>query len=611
MQMAKTRACVPLCLLFSLLLTGRISGQTRSSVEPGALRTETTPAGNHLGYPEDWSSRHLVMPGNSPAAAVAAGSRDPRYVYNMVKRQVAIEQAQRGGARRKRRTKIDWAVSLENGFVPQDQFPAKYRFSVTSEDCNSDYVLLGLTVNSGTQANLVGINNLYTEATPKCNGGSPWVAFAYNTVTHAGGQIVTSPVISGDGTKAAFSESTPTGSYFHVLVLPNPIPVPPAQSGTVLAPLTPTACATPTTPGCMTTVQISTAADTGSSPWIDYISDTAYVGADDGKLYKIQPVFGGGAPQLVSDSNWPVTVVTFGTSTLVTDPVVDNLSGRIFMGDGNGFLYAISLTSPAHAAAANVSIGWIDQGPGTAIVNPPIVVNDPANLAANQVFVFTGCSNVLGIGGAVSQISANFSTNGPFATVDLGSAQGIGDCTTGNVHAGTFDNQFWINGTTGGHMMACGFVSGTPGSPLIPSNPRMYFFPFDTNHLITGTGSTNWLVNNTIGDECSPLTEFFDGATDRAFFGVGSSDGFLASSILTTSASVPNCAAAPTASCVTAPAALGGTSGIVVDNQVSNGGANIYFSTLAPGSVNGQKCNVPGGLANPYCAVKVTQLALQ
>jgi hypothetical protein len=30
-------------------------------------------------------------------------------------------------------------------------------------------------------------------------------------------------------------------------------------------------------------------------------------------------------------------------------------------------------------------------------------------------------------------------------------------------------------------------------------------------------------------------------------------------------------------------------SGIVVDNQLSNGGTNIYFSTLAPGSVNGQK----------------------
>jgi len=48
----------------------------------------------------------------------------------------------------------------------------------------------------------------------------------------------------------------------------------------------------------------------------------------------------------------------------------------------------------------------------------------------------------------------------------------------------------------------------------------------------------------------------------------------------------------------------------VIDNQLSNGGTNIYFTTLAAGSVNGQKCNVTGGAANPYCAVKLTQSGL-
>jgi hypothetical protein len=62
---------------------------------------------------------------------------------------------------------------------------------------------------------------------------------------------------------------------------------------------------------------------------------------------------------------------------------------------------------------------------------------------------------------------------------------------------------------------------------------------------------------------------------------------------------------------VTAPSVLGGSSGIVIDNQLSNGGTNIYFSTMAKGSVNGQKCNVSGGAANPYCAVKLTQSGLQ
>jgi hypothetical protein len=134
---------------------------------------------------------------------------------------------------------VDWAVPLENGFVPATEFPAKYRFDVSTQNCNSDYIVFGLTVNSGTQANLVGINNLYVGATPACNGGNPWVAFAYK-------------------------------------------------------------------------------------------------------------------------------------------------------------------------------------------------------------FSFTGCSNVVGIGGAVNQIPANFTSSPTYTSVDLGSASGSGDCTTGNVHSGTFDNQFWI-----------------------------------------------------------------------------------------------------------------------------------------------------------------------
>ena len=80
------------------------------------------------------------------------------------------------------------------------------------------------------------------------------------------------------------------------------------------------------------------------------------------------------------------------------------------------------------------------------------------------------------IGGAVSQLPANFTSSSTLTTsntVDLGSASGAGDCTGGNVHAGTFDNAFWVNGSTSGHMIACGFVSGTTKRPLTPSNPKM------------------------------------------------------------------------------------------------------------------------------------------
>ena len=620
------------CFAIGLLLMGiPLLGQ--AGLE-GTSQRDASDKPTHLGYPQDWSSRHLLMPGGRAEDVLAAGDHDPRYVYNMVMRQVAVENMRKEAEespigifgplpprlmpprripRRipRHKMKIDWAVSLENGYVPRNQFPAKYQFDVTGENCNSDYIVFGLTV-TGTQANLVGINNLYTSASPTCNGGSPWVAFAYNTVTQAGGQITTSPVLSEDGTKVAFVESTSGASYFHVLVLPNPIPTPPSQSGTVLSPLTPTSCAQPTTPGCMTTLTIeTTASNSNSSPWVDYAPDAAYVGADNGVLYKITPVFGG-APALVSTGGWPVTVSTQPTKVL-TAPVVDDTAGRIFIGDGYGYLYGVNLTNPG-TSLAQVTVGWVGNGAGTGVVDPPIAATDPANPTTDQVFVFTGCSIVPGIGGAASQIPANFTSSTALTTsntVDLGSGHGNGDCTTDNVYSGAFDNKFWVNGSTSGHLITCGFVSGTASTPLIPSNPKMFFFPFASN-VITSTGSSTFVVDNTAGDECSPLTEFFDGTTDRLFFGVGSSsDGFLESSSITTSLTTPTCTGAPTSSCVTSPNAIGGTSGIVIDNEVSNGGTNIYFSTRGQGSVNSQKCNVSGGAANPYCAVKLTQSALQ
>jgi hypothetical protein len=608
-----------LTLVAGLLLAIPLYSQDRSE-NPSSDDAAPTP---RVGYPHDWSSHHLLMPGKADDVLVA-GDRDPRYVYSWVMRQVAKERFRHPLNPRMERpkTKIDWAVSLENGYVPQNQFPAKFQFNVTAENCTSDYLLLGLTVTSGTQANIVGINNLYTSASPACNGGSPWVAFAYNTLKE-GGQILTSPELSEDGTKVAFVESVASGSkkgsYFHVLVLPSTIPTSPTHDGTVISPLTPTTCTTPTTAGCMTTLTIQTAAnDSNSSPWVDYNNDTAYVGADNGVLYKITPVFGGGAPALVNDaSNWPVTVSTNTHSTVLTAPVADDTAGLIFVGDGDGYLYSIKMASPGKTFVAQQPIGWAYDGTGdgsgkagTGIVDPPIAVTDPANPATDQVFAFTGCSEVQGIGGGVTQLPANFTTGSPSTanTVNLGSASGIGDCTGLNVHSGTFDNAFWLNGSTTGHFIACGFVNDGG----VPAAPVMYFFPFASN-IITSTGSTTFQINTDTGEECSPLTEFYNGASDMLFFGVGSATkaSFVESSTITTSLTTPNCTGTPTSTCVTSTEGLGGTSGIVIDNQLSNGGTNIYFSTLAVGSVNGQKCNVTGGTANPYCAVKLTQSGLQ
>jgi hypothetical protein len=74
----------------------------------------------------------------------------------------------------------------------------------------------------------------------------------------------------------------------------------------------------------------------------------------------------------------------------------------------------------------------------------------------------------------------------------------------------------------------------------------MFMFPFTASHLITAPGSSAGTVNNTRADECSPLTEFFNGTTDRMFFGVGgTTDAFIESSTITGTASAPNCTNSP------------------------------------------------------------------
>jgi hypothetical protein len=131
----------------------------------------------------------------------------------------------------------------------------------------------------------------------------------------------------------------------------------------------------------------------------------------------------------------------------------------------------------------------------------------------------------------------------------------------------------------------------------------MYDFPFLNNQITTASVSKK--IDNNKGEECSPLAEFFDGTNDRIFFGSGSStSGEIQSFIVGNGTAI-------TFSTVTAPSALGGTSGIVMDNQLSNGGTNIYFSTLARGDVNNTTCGTVAGGANAYCAVKLTQAGLQ
>ena len=179
----------------------------------------------------------------------------------------------------------------------------------------------GWTTTAGTsgntQANIVGLNQLYSGAsTPLCMA-DPEFIFSYASGV---GRVATSPSLSLDGTKIAYVENdTNIGAIFHVLTFATGA----NEHGTctnsgAAAPTCATAPVIPGSTGSSAAVDymvplglFRTAAagaiDSYSSPFIRFDNDIAYVGDDGGYLYAISPVFNGSKPAQ-SITGFPVTV---------------------------------------------------------------------------------------------------------------------------------------------------------------------------------------------------------------------------------------------------------------------------------------------------------------
>src|SRR5207244_3345405 len=196
------------------------------------------------------------------------------------------------GIRARKRTSVDWSVSLgaSGARVVDGMYPAKFTFDVNgTADCTNDFMVFALDLaSSSTQAGIVAFNNLYSvyPAGGLC-GFTPTVKWAYNTTP---GGIPTSPVLSLDGTKVAYVENS-SPPALHVLTIGTT-----GNNGTITAPATPGVGNN----AVDVKVALGTApSDKGSPVFVVYDAPSltsgcsvstgcvAYVGGDDGKLYKI------------------------------------------------------------------------------------------------------------------------------------------------------------------------------------------------------------------------------------------------------------------------------------------------------------------------------------
>jgi hypothetical protein len=431
----------------------------------------------------------------------------------------------------------DWSVPMA-GHVSFDMSPAKFSFDAGAPpDCTNDYVVFGLaatgSTGTGGHANLVGFNQLYSGTPAGQCGSAPNVLFAYNITTAGPGRILTSPVLSLDGKKIAFVESistAPGSAVFHVLTWT-------AGQGTIAVPAAPT----------MTSLTFSSSAnDTTSAPWIDYGTDTAYVGSDKGFVYQITGVFNG-TPTL-SGSPWPVSAGTL----KLTPPVLDSVLGRLMVGSANGSLYRINTATGA------VSTLVVGGGAGGGILGAPIV--DITNGTTFVVSANDGTSAVLV---EVETATLNVITKGRL---------GQGAFGGGAVHLyePALSNGYYNDPSTG--------VIRLCGTGDLDTTPWQYAFGF-TGNIMHSTPSFSQQLLTSTAARCTGWTEFFNPnfgttlGTDFFFFGLTQD--------CTATGTAGGCMARITNSnttLVTATVAAG-PSGIVVDNYSNASQASsIYFT---------------------------------
>src|ERR1700733_14118975 len=210
----------------------------------------------------DWSHRHLVYSAPRSLMERFRLSSHPRYVQqwmrrNAEKRHDRDEWRWRRAPENPNQLHGDWSMDMGAGAtVGAANFPAKFSFDPTSANCvtptpplgqQPDFVVYNTSLaGSSSQATIVAFSNLYSSCT-----GSPTVYWAYNTGTT--GAVVTSPVLSRDGSQVAFIQSTPTAATLVILRWA-------ANTGTLSSPVVPASgsCTALTAP-CQTTITFSNA----------------------------------------------------------------------------------------------------------------------------------------------------------------------------------------------------------------------------------------------------------------------------------------------------------------------------------------------------------------
>ncbi|PYP39761.1 MAG: hypothetical protein DMD48_05495, partial [Gemmatimonadetes bacterium] len=277
---------------------------------------------------------------------------------------------------------------------------------------------------------------------------------------------------------------------------------------------------------------------------------------------------------------------------ILTSPVLDSVTHRLFIGTGDGLIKMVRLSESCTGAVSppcvDSTAADLNSTGSHSIIDPPIVDS------TNQTIFITVNDD-----GAQHALAAQATTSlGRLVTVQVGKNTGQ------PAHAGTLDNAYFTSPSSG-HFYVCGTsVSG--------ADPSLYSIGFTGSTMKNSTDNGPLALSGT-SNSCSPVTEFFNpnigsGGADMLFVAVENAcSATISGGCMRAFDITSGFPASTTGPGVSTVAETGGTSGIVVDNvgntTTFQQASSLYFSNLA-----NTTCN---GIAGGACAIKLTQSGLQ
>ena len=671
---------------------------------------------HHVGIVDDWSTHHLVFsdPGTYEQVAKdpAAYAKwltiryDARFIMQQMKREAAMKQggtiavngfpSATGGSEdlaigllrqlpvgpihlplpapkpmppKPTTLKRDWSMYMgsSSAKVGVGQFPAKFSFSTTTANCNSDgtpdFVVYNTGVaGSGTQASIVAYSNLYSG----CSGNVPSVYWAYNTSD----TIPTSVTLSLDGSQVAFVDST--GHLFLLKWLVSPATITTAK-GSVSSSST-SVTSTTGISAADVGMQISDTTHATCIPAHDTIaafsgttvtlatatSGTCGTHAGDSLTLTAEGPATPGVPPTVAASAYHactapcMTSIAFanGKADPSSGPFVDYTDDVLYVGDATGYMHRFNPVFLAGTPAETTTGGWPYHFTVCAMGSPvydPVsgnVFGDastssgctggafggkyhyvPGGAGGGTVTTSAQSANVTGPAwgeGSVVDPTAGMvytftgedtsASPGPYAGVFQFSTK-FASGATGNeatlgtgsatvaLYSGAFDNAYM----TSAAATPTGYmwVCGNSGG-----NPALYPIHFNNGTMSTGAITAATTVSAT-PTTCSPVSEFYNSSTSKDYIFVSPQTEPNPATVSGCSAST-GCVISYTLSGTTATLSgagpfPGGGSGMVVDTLSSShaGTLQLYFSNL--GTTMSCAGNAGGGAGTGGCAVQASQ----